>query len=466
MSKTVLTFITDTHHYSKTLGTEGEAYMLRSESDQKCLAETGEILDCAFEKLANSECDAVMVIGDVSNDGEKVCHEEFREKLCKLKENKKVYVVTATHDWCCDQNPRRYEGDKVYNDVPTLTSEELYDFYADFSVNEAFSEYKTHIGTASYAVDIGENVTLIGLIDDKNEENHAGFVPEHFEWIIEQIKSAKKRGRVPVAMEHHPLMSHITPLLKGVGKGYEYLNSFADAGLEFLFVGHTHMQRIDEHISPNGNKIYEINVAALVGYPAPMVTMTVNDDEISINTEFLKECTINGEKVDLTGFLKDHATKMLKVVFESAGDRAMLEKRLRALNMNPEKLMKKYCIVKPIFKGISNLTVKKAGRVLNAVTFGKAIPKESIKALGNTKVLDVVGEMFLSVLDGGIKKYSENDDFYKVVRGAMSTPLRLSKKFKAKEKVVDVCEKIDLAMHEILTGGKLDNHSLHIKRGK
>lgn len=438
--------------------------MLRSESDQKCLAETGEILDCAFSHLANSECDGVMVIGDVSNDGEKVCHEEFREKLYKIKNNKKVYVVTATHDWCCDQNPRRYEGDKVYNDVPTLTSEELYDFYADFGTKGALSEYKTHIGTASYAVDIGENVTLIGLIDDKNEENHAGFVPEHLEWIVEQIKSAKKRGRVPVAMEHHPLMSHITPLLKGVGKGYEYLNAFADAGLEFLFVGHTHMQRIDEHTSPNGNKIYEINVASMVGYPAPMVTMTVSDDEINIGTEFLKECTINGEKIDLTEFLKDHATKMLKVVFESAGDKAMLEKRLRALNVNPQKLMKKYFIIKPIFKGISNLTVKKAGRVLNAVTFGKAIPKESIKALGNTKVLDVVGEMFLSVLDGGIKKYNENDDFYKIVRGAMSTPYKISKKLKAKEKTVDVCEKIDLAMHEILTGGKLDNHNLTVRR--
>lgn len=464
MSKTVLTFITDTHHYSKTLGVTGEAYMLRSESDQKCLAETGEILDYAFENLANSDCDAVMVIGDVSNDGEKVCHEEFREKLYKLKENKNVYVVTATHDWCCDQNPRRYEGDKVLNDVPTLTSEELYDFYADFSVNDAFSEYKTHIGTASYAVDIGENVTLIGLIDDKNEENHAGFVPEHFEWIIQQIKSAKERGRVPVAMEHHPLMSHITPLLKGVGKGYEYLDAFADAGLEFLFVGHTHMQRIDEHISPNGNKIYEINVASLVGYPAPMVTMSVSDEEINISTEFLKECTINGEKVDLTGFLKDHATKMFKVIFKSAEDKVMLEKRLRALNMNPKKLMGKYYIIKPIFKGISNLTVKKAGRLLNTMTFGKAIPKDSIKQYANTKVLDVVGDMFLSVLDGGIKKYNENDSFYKLVRGAMSTPLRISKKLKTKEKTIDICEKIDLAMHEILTGGNLDNHTLTVRR--
>ena len=45
-----LTFIADTHHYSKTLGTTGKAYELRSGSDQKCLAETSEIINSAFEQ--------------------------------------------------------------------------------------------------------------------------------------------------------------------------------------------------------------------------------------------------------------------------------------------------------------------------------------------------------------------------------------------------------------------------------
>ncbi len=43
-----LTFIADTHHYSETLGTEGRQYALRSGSDQKCLAETGAIIDAAI----------------------------------------------------------------------------------------------------------------------------------------------------------------------------------------------------------------------------------------------------------------------------------------------------------------------------------------------------------------------------------------------------------------------------------
>ena len=93
-----LTFITDTHHYSKTLGTSGRQYFLRSGSDQKCLAETGDIIDAAFEQIAKSDTNAVMIIGDVTNDGEKVSHIEFREKLEKLapEDRNRIYEVIDT----------------------------------------------------------------------------------------------------------------------------------------------------------------------------------------------------------------------------------------------------------------------------------------------------------------------------------------------------------------------------------
>ena len=177
---TKLTFIADTHHYSKTLGTKGRQYELRSGSDQKCLAETGEIIDSAFDYISKSDTDAVLIAGDVTNDGEKVSHLEFREKLKALAKSKKVYVITATHDWCCDENPRRYDGDKVFHDVEVMKSSELRDFYFDFGPKDALSEYITHIGTCSYVVQISENVRILALNDDKNQNGHAGFTEEHF----------------------------------------------------------------------------------------------------------------------------------------------------------------------------------------------------------------------------------------------------------------------------------------------
>ena len=147
-----LTFIADTHYYSKSLGTCGRQYFLRSGSDQKCLAESGDIIDSAFELIGESDADAVMIAGDLTNDGEVVCHKEFRSKLYELKKKKNVYVITATHDWCCDGNPRRFNGSIVTHDVDTMKSHELADFYKDFGLSDSISSYITHIGTCSYVI--------------------------------------------------------------------------------------------------------------------------------------------------------------------------------------------------------------------------------------------------------------------------------------------------------------------------
>ena len=83
-----ISMVADLHHFSETLSDGGTAYHLRESSDQKCLMESGAIIDSAFEKMANSDCDLVVIAGDMSNDGEVVCHNEVREKMIKLAEKK------------------------------------------------------------------------------------------------------------------------------------------------------------------------------------------------------------------------------------------------------------------------------------------------------------------------------------------------------------------------------------------
>ena len=41
--------ITDLHHYAPSLGTSGKAYEKWNNKEQKCLAETGAIIDAAFQ---------------------------------------------------------------------------------------------------------------------------------------------------------------------------------------------------------------------------------------------------------------------------------------------------------------------------------------------------------------------------------------------------------------------------------
>lgn len=469
--KTVLTFIADTHHYSRTLGDSGKAFVFRSDSDQKCLKETGEIIDCAFDYLSKTPCDAVCIAGDLSNDGERVSHEEFREKLYKLKENKKVYVITATHDWCCDQNPRKFSGENVSHDVPVLDHNDIYEFYKDFGINDAFSEYKTTLGPASYAVNVGDCVTLLGLIDDKNGRNSAGYKKAHLDWITEQIKSAIQNGRVPIAMEHHLLIPHISPLFtKGACSPDRemIINRLADAGLKIIIVGHSHLQRIDRHVSPNGNEIYEVNVGSLVGYPAPMVTVTADGRKISVKTDYLESFTLDGETVDAQNYLANHSKKVISVLFSAAAqnDKELFRARLEALGINTEKLGIAFLPMFLTFKKLSGMTVKEAGRYINKIPFAKKIPEHSIDALGSFTVQQIAEKVWLNILDGAREKYTPDTDFYKVVAGVFSVPVSICKQIKINGKALELFSELERAMDEILTGGEISNEILTVERNK
>lgn len=451
---TKLTFIADTHHYSKTLGTKGRQYELRSGSDQKCLAETGEIIDSAFDYISKSDTDAVLIAGDVTNDGEKASHLEFREKLKALAKSKKVYVITATHDWCCDENPRRYDGDKVFHDVEVMKSSELRDFYFDFGPKDALSEYITHIGTCSYVVQISENVRILALNDDKNQNGHAGFTEEHFCWIEEQIKKAQQDGCLIVGMEHHLLMPHVTPLITGGStcvENREYVASrLADAGLKYMFVGHSHIQSTSSFKTRKGNVITEVNVGSLVGYPAPIVEVTVNDDlTLSYQVKHLKNFTLNGNKVDAQEYLKKHALDLLHRVID-APDKKELIDRLTALQLDGKKFEKFTPIIFKVLKFIKNADVMDVYKKFKRIGLAKDIDYILAVKYRNKKLLDIIDEIYLSLFDGSTVTYSRDDDYYKLIISVVSIPSKIFKKNNDMKKLI-------FAVDSILTGGNFNN---------
>ncbi|MGN0535284.1 MAG: metallophosphoesterase family protein [Eubacterium sp.] len=449
-----LTFIADTHHYSKTLGTDGRQYELRSGSDQKCLAETGDIIDAAFEKIANSDTDAVLIAGDVSNDGERVSHAEFREKLYRLKEKKRVYLITATHDWCCDQNPRRFEGDKVYNDVPVMSSRELPEFYNDFGFGEALSKFTTHIGTCSYVVQLSDNVRLLALNDDKNANNHAGFTEEHFQWIEEQLAQAEKDNCLVIGMEHHLLMPHISSLITGGGtcvEDREYVASrLADAGLKYMFVGHSHIQSTADFKTDRGNVLKEINIGSLVGYPAPMVNVTVNDDmTLSYRVEHLESFCIDGKSIDAQEYLKNHALDLIRRVLDAENEQEFSE-RLTALQLNGGKISRFYHAIKPVISFVKNGTAGELYKKLKFTGLARGIDSRALMPYYNTKIMTFVENTVLSVFDGSVKAYDRNSDYYRLVMSFVSIPSKILKKNSDMKRLI-------FAMDSILTGGKYNN---------
>lgn len=451
------TVIADTHHYSKTLGTTGKAYELRSGSDQKCLAETGALLDAAFAKIAASDTQAVLIAGDLTNDGERICHEEFREKLYRLREKKPVYVITATHDWCCDENPRRYSGDQVSHDVPVMSSHELRDFYRDFGPDAAEAEFVTHLGTSSYVVRLSENIKLLALNDDQNGKGRAGFKEDHFRWIEEQIKKAREENCVMIGMEHHLLIAHVNPLLTGggtcVGDREEVAARLVDAGLKYMFVGHSHIQHTDHFVSPAGNKITEVNVGSLVGYPAPIVNVTVNQDgTLRYQVDHLEEFTWNGKTVPALPYLREHALALVHRVLESSDKNDFAEK-LTALQLNGEKMKKFYPIIRPVLRYLRKVTVWK---LYKRIRFkAKNIDRALIERHRDEKVMDYVDDMFLAFFDGTLTPHAPDSDYYLLVMSFVGALRGIAPENDTINKLYATCE-------TLLTGGEYNNQQAAI----
>lgn len=449
-----ITFIADTHYYSKSLGVSGRAYELRSGSDQKCLGETEEIIDSAFEKIAQSDTDAVVILGDLSNDGEKVSHEEFRQKLYTLQESKNVYIITATHDWCCDENPRRFVGDEVFGDVEVMKSDELYDFYKDFGPRRAIDSFVTKIGTLCYTVELCKGVRLLLLNDDKNENDHAGYTEDCWQWIEKQIENAKKDNCLLIGAQHHLLFPHFSPLIEGGStcvENREYVASrFADAGLKYMFVGHSHIQSTTKFTSDSCNEITQVNVASLVGYPAPIVNVEVNSDNtLTYNVEHLEHFYIGSRKIDAQRYLAKHSCDIIFRILEykSKDD---FEQRLSALGLDGKRLSHIWFLAGHILKKLNTCFVWDVYKVLKALGLAKSISKSDALEYRYKPLKELIGEIWLSVLDGACEVHGRDSSYYRVVHGALSV---LPTVFKNNDDIKELPNAVDV----ILTGGEINN---------
>lgn len=273
-----------------------------------------------------------------------------------------------------------------------------------------------------------------------------------------------------IGMEHHLLYPQISPLITDNGtccKKHEmYIEKFAEAGMHFLFVGHSHIQRIDKYVSPTGKELYEINVGSLVGYPASIVTLTADDDTVKIETRNLSGFTYNGEKYT-SRYFEIHAQNLVGRILSSAksSDKEFYIKDMREYGMGRKTALKLRPVLKALACTADKMTVKTLGKSINAVTLGTTFSNSDLDELADKRIIGIVNEQLLSVLDGSCVKHPEGSAYYNAVTGFVGLPDRAVKRLKIKdEKINRLTSSLNTAIREILTGGDLDNETLTVKR--
>ena len=413
-----LNVISDIHYYSKETGVTGKGFEKENAKTPNDLLNCEEILTSLMNQLAEDESEIVLVSGDVTTMAEREAHEGVIKLLRSLKERgKRVYVITATHDYHDGDVTRRYNGDEAET-VPAVKRDELWDMYYEFGPEEAIA---VHRESMSYVVQLCDGYRLFALNDDSNRKNGAGFSDECFEWITEQIKDAEKNGQFIIPMTHHPMLSP-SPFYTIIGGGNlmkdadQRIDQFTEMGLHYMFTGHTHMQDISYKVTENGKVFYDITTAAAVGYPANFrqVTFLPAEGKIDVNTVDVN-CDINGRK--LQDHLEDKFFGMIRRVIDAAGkDIPELARLATAFSVKEKLIYKIGWIIKPFAKILSKL---KIGTVAKLVKKESGLKKSDYAHIKDEKVVDFIVSLVRN-LYGGDSPYSPDTAEYKITMGILA----------------------------------------------
>jgi len=267
--------ITDLHYFENTLGASGQAYEARSLTDQKCIAETGAILESAFAQLAaDTETNTILIAGDMTFNGEAESHKWVIQKLEALRAaGKKIYMITGNHDG--DNRPYAFAGAGRFPVEETKRSE-LPQLYYEYGLKDAIAADSEN---RCYVAQLGEGVRLLGINYFLGKHNSG--MEDMLPWIAGQIEAAKAAGDLIFGMMHVPLLPG-SPILAGVGdatiqNGPGVATALADLGLPLMFTGHMHMQSVNKLVTPAGNFIFDICTGSLVGGPCAVRKVTIDD---------------------------------------------------------------------------------------------------------------------------------------------------------------------------------------------
>ncbi len=418
-----ITILTDTHYYCKDNGTSGKAYDIANSKSQKLLADSPEVLESAFTQIAEDNDSKIVIIsGDLTNNGELNAHAEFIDMLRKLKiMGKKVYVITATHDFRQNEVADLYVGDEKLQ-TRAASREMLFDMYREFGPDDAIS---VHRQSMSYVVQLCDGYRLFALNDDSNLNGKSGFSDECFEWITDRVKEARKDNQFIIAMTHHPLIAP-SPIYEIIGRGdmlgdyKKRIEQLADLGIQFIFTGHTHIPDTSVFQSEKGNVIYDICTGSPIGYPGTMrkVNFQPERNNVSVKTVFVETpeyFTKQGKT--LREVLENQLIGVIKGMIKTAGeDIEKLADMVTAISIKPNVIYKFGWIIKPVFKFINSL---KVGTVAKWTKKETGLKPSDYKSVKDKKVVDIISELVLSLF-GGESNYPPDTPIYKIVIGFLN----------------------------------------------
>ncbi len=284
--------ISDVHYFDPSLlVNDGTAFQTYLASDRKLLSESEAITESVIASIKSQKPDVLLIPGDLTKDGETVCHQNLKTKLDELRNvGITVLIINGNHDI---NNPDAvsYDGDST-TPVETVTPDEFKSIWNEYGYSTAIAMDENSLSYVSEPVE-GLRILALDVCKYDPQETSGVLKDQTLSWALEQIAIAKAENKAIFGMMHHGLIEHY----QGQAQFFsEYLidnyatasTTLQNAGLEIMFTGHYHANDIVSQ-TVGDTKLYDIETGSTVTWPCPYRSLNVEGKSISITTNYVTE---------------------------------------------------------------------------------------------------------------------------------------------------------------------------------
>ena len=239
----------DLHYQSPLMTDFGEAFQnfVRND-DGKVVEYVDSITDAFLAEAAEKQPDALILSGDLTQNGEKVNHEELAKKLRLLEsQGVPVVVIPGNHD-INHPSATSFEGTEKKK-ADNINAEEFYSIYREFGYDEAMDRDEKSL---SYIYQADERYGLMMLASCQYDpENKIGgrIRKETLLWMEKWLERAREEQVMVIPVAHHNLLKESTlyPEDCTLENAVQVIDLLEQYGLPVYISGHLHLQRVKKH---------------------------------------------------------------------------------------------------------------------------------------------------------------------------------------------------------------------------
>ena len=265
---TRIVVISDLHYLSDSLY-NGSPYFdeLIKKADAKITPYSKELLDSLITDIDNEKADVVVLLGDMSFNGERISHEEISEGFKKL--DVPILAIPGNHD--------------LYNLYAREYNED--GFVSTDSIGISVFE---DIYSSPYTVKDDDSLSFIYRINDINllllDVNASKVSNEVSESTLNWIKDSIDKDDRTISFSHQNLLVHgLYSEDYLINNAEEVLDLYADLNIKINFTGHIHLQN-----TVNDKGFTEVATSSMSVSPLQYGVIDIYSDHLEYRTEQLK----------------------------------------------------------------------------------------------------------------------------------------------------------------------------------